>query len=144
MLDLPDIRALEDLVISAIYAGLLEAKLDTARQTVEVSSAAGRDIAPGDVEHMISILSAWSSQADAVLSDLDAEISRIYTLAAERKEENETYLVAVEAKKKKLLEGKGKRGVGEGGGDEMEVDEDEGPGRRRKRFGLGGMGGKKR
>ncbi|KAK4690583.1 COP9 signalosome complex subunit 7, partial [Lecanoromycetidae sp. Uapishka_2] len=52
-LDLPTTRALEDLVISTIYAGLLNAKLDTLSQRVDVSSVAPlRDLKPGSIPQM--------------------------------------------------------------------------------------------
>ncbi|KAH8150795.1 uncharacterized protein LAJ45_04976 [Morchella importuna] len=58
-LDLPSTRSLEDLVISSIYASLLSAKLDTKSALVEVSSTAGRDVAPDEVPAMMRTLHSW-------------------------------------------------------------------------------------
>ncbi len=59
-LHLPDLRALENLIIDSMYAGLLEGHLNQKDSTLEISSAMGRDIGPEDVDSMISQLGAWS------------------------------------------------------------------------------------
>jgi COP9 signalosome complex subunit 7 len=59
-LHLSDVRALEDLVIETIYAGLLEGHLNQKDSTLEITSAMGRDIGPEDVENMLQQLGAWS------------------------------------------------------------------------------------
>ncbi|OLN80982.1 COP9 signalosome complex subunit 7a [Colletotrichum chlorophyti] len=87
-LALPSARALEDLVISAIYAGLLDATLDPHRQTVQVNSlAALRDLAPGAVPPMIRALHAWSSRCENTLEDLESQIAGIRDAAARRHSE---------------------------------------------------------
>ncbi|KAL0935079.1 COP9 signalosome subunit 7 (PCI domain-containing protein) [Colletotrichum truncatum] len=82
-LDLPSARALEDLIISAIYAGLLDATLDPHRQVVQVNSlAALRDLAPGAVPPMIRALHAWSARCESTLGDLESQIAGIRNAAA--------------------------------------------------------------
>jgi COP9 signalosome complex subunit 7 len=55
-----DIRALEDVIIEAIYAGILSARLDQRKQRVEVESVMGRDVTSvQDVEKMSTILQEW-------------------------------------------------------------------------------------
>lgn len=55
-----DIRALEDVIIEGIYAGILSARLDQRKQRVEVESVMGRDVTSvQDVEKMSSILQEW-------------------------------------------------------------------------------------
>ncbi|KAK1972282.1 PCI domain-containing protein [Colletotrichum sublineola] len=84
-LDLPSARALEDLVISAIYAGLIDATLDPRRQVVQVNSlAALRDLAPGAVPPMIRALHAWSSRCESTLEGLETQIAGIREAAAHR------------------------------------------------------------
>ncbi|KAK2733249.1 cop9 signalosome subunit 7 [Colletotrichum kahawae] len=84
-LDLPTPRALEDLVISAIYAGLIDATLDPHRQVVQVNSlAAPRDLAPGAVPPMIRALHAWSARCESTLGDLEAQIASIRKTASDR------------------------------------------------------------
>ncbi|KAF9878615.1 putative PCI domain-containing protein [Colletotrichum karsti] len=84
-LALDSARALEDLVISAIYAGLLDATLDPHRQVVQVNSlAALRDLAPGAVPPMIRALQAWSARCESTLGDLESQIAGIREGAAGR------------------------------------------------------------
>ncbi|TDZ68169.1 COP9 signalosome complex subunit 7a [Colletotrichum sidae] len=90
-LDLPSARILEDLVISAIYAGLVDAKLDPARQVVQVDGLAPlRDLAPGAVPNMIKALHAWSARCESTLDDLEAQIAGIRNAAAKRQAEKAT------------------------------------------------------
>lgn len=76
---------MEELVIAAIYAGLIEATLDPKRQAVQVTSIAPlRDLSPGAVPEMISILDRWSDRCTSTLEDLEAQILSIRTAAMER------------------------------------------------------------
>lgn len=105
-------RVLEDLVISAIYAGLLHAKLDTASQLVDVSSTAGRDVAPEDVGAMVETLNAWNKQCDEVLADIDGQIRAVHRDEVARKRETEEYDRLVASKKDQLKDDKGSAGKG--------------------------------
>ncbi|KAI5817338.1 hypothetical protein BZA77DRAFT_262789 [Pyronema omphalodes] len=172
-LELPSVRALEDLVISAIYAGLLQAKLDTAYQLVDISSTAGRDVAPAEIDDMVAKLNAWSQQCDDVLADIDGQIERVHREALQKRKDNEDYEKQISQIKATIQRSgdekglsKGKRVISEGaedgrdgwGEDEDGMDLDdvshlaEGPvswgsntGRRRNkgRFGSG-LGNKRR
>ncbi|GKT64779.1 COP9 signalosome subunit 7 [Colletotrichum tofieldiae] len=123
-LGLPSARALEDLVISAIYAGLLDATLDPHRQVVQVNSlAALRDLAPGAVPPMIRALHAWSSRCESTLEGLESQIAGIREAAARRqrdKAEQEARLAKlVEDVRKDPEAGAGRKlAVGHGGGGE--------------------------
>jgi COP9 signalosome complex subunit 7 len=166
-LELPSIRLLEDLVISAIYAGLLHAKLDTASQLVEVSSTAGRDVAPSEIASMVATLNAWSQQCDDVLTDIDHQMKAVHQEAVQKKKDAEEYEKHVAAKKEDLKSqdskaGKGKRVISEsaengrylGDDDDMDLDDASfgeagaswasNAGRRRMKNRLGGMLGNKR
>ncbi|KAF8254060.1 hypothetical protein K440DRAFT_652177 [Wilcoxina mikolae CBS 423.85] len=122
-LELPSIRVLEDLIISAIYAGLLHAKLDTASQLVEVSSTAGRDVAPSEIPGMVATLNAWCKQCEDVLADIDGQMEKVHREAVQKKRDSEEYAKAVAAKKEQLKgeekggAGKGKRVISEGAED---------------------------
>ncbi|KAI5927285.1 hypothetical protein F4810DRAFT_354503 [Camillea tinctor] len=84
-LNLPDSRAVEDLIISAVYAGLIEAQLDPRNQTVHISSVSPlRDLAPNSIPSMLASLRAWSGRCTDTLSDLEAQISAIRAAAAQR------------------------------------------------------------
>lgn len=106
-------------MISAIYAGLLNAKLDTASQLVEVSSTAGRDVAPDDIANMVATLNAWCKQCDEVLADIDGQMRTVHREAVQKKKETEEYEKLVAAKKEQLkgddkgVAGKGKRVISE-------------------------------
>ena len=50
---------MEDLIIEAFYEGLIAGALNQRDSVLEVRSAVGRDIAPGDVQGMIGRLSTW-------------------------------------------------------------------------------------
>lgn len=55
-----DIRALEDIIIDAIYAGILSARLDQRKQRVEVESVMGRDVkGEKQVGELSTILEQW-------------------------------------------------------------------------------------
>jgi COP9 signalosome complex subunit 7 len=94
-------RALEDLVISAIYAGLLDATLDPYRQAVQVNSVAPlRDLAPSAIPPMIAALQAWSSRCSTTLSDLESQIASIKATALRRAQEKQSR----DEKLKRLIE----------------------------------------
>jgi len=94
-------RLVEDLVITAIYAGLVEATLDPARQAVQVTRIAPlRDLSPGAIPEMISILSLWSERCTSVLADLAAQIEGIRCAATVREDE----AAATEKKLSKTIE----------------------------------------
>lgn len=121
-LDLPSIRALEDLVISAITASLLSAKLDTKHQLIEVSSTAGRDVAPAEIPAMIATLSNWCSVCEDVLEDIDAQVKGIQRDAIQRRRHVDEYERVLAVKREALKgeekgQGKGKRVISEGADD---------------------------
>eukprot|EP00051_Salpingoeca_urceolata_P014254 m.181117 g.181117 ORF g.181117 m.181117 type:complete len:270 (-) comp18030_c1_seq3:91-900(-) len=74
-LDVRTLRELEDLIINAIYAGLIGGKMDQSNQRLEVSFAAGRDIQPGDLPAMAAVLSSWCQNSSGVLMDLAGKIA---------------------------------------------------------------------
>ncbi|EHK19169.1 uncharacterized protein TRIVIDRAFT_77664 [Trichoderma virens Gv29-8] len=84
-LGLSSVREVEDLVITAIYAGLLHATLDPARQAIQVSSIAPlRDLAPGTIPDMIGALQNWAGRCQSTLGDLEEQIKSIREAAISR------------------------------------------------------------
>lgn len=78
-------REVEDLVISAVYAGLLDAKLNPLRSVVQVSSVAPlRDVQPGTVPSIVATLQNWSQRCDATLAEIEANIANIKREAARK------------------------------------------------------------
>ncbi|KAH6608955.1 hypothetical protein Trco_002301 [Trichoderma cornu-damae] len=87
-LGLSSAREVEDLVITAIFAGLLHATLDPARQAIQVLSIAPlRDLAPGTIPDMISALQNWAGRCQSALGDLEQQIQSIREAAAARENE---------------------------------------------------------
>ncbi|KAJ4164289.1 hypothetical protein LMH87_005966 [Akanthomyces muscarius] len=84
-LRLDSTRQLETLVTTAIYAGLVDAKLDPARQRVQVASVAPlRDLSPDDVAQMRAALRGWSDRCSSVLEDVEAHMAQVRAAAAAR------------------------------------------------------------
>ncbi|OTA68506.1 hypothetical protein K449DRAFT_429363 [Hypoxylon sp. EC38] len=84
-LSLSDARAVEDLVISAIYAGLISAQLDPRHQTIHVSGVSPlRDLEPNSIPPTLAALRSWSRRCTDTLADLESQISDVKAAAAER------------------------------------------------------------
>ncbi|KAF1974126.1 hypothetical protein BU23DRAFT_553519 [Bimuria novae-zelandiae CBS 107.79] len=147
-LDLPTIRALEQLLTTAIYAGLLSATLDPAHSIVSVTSVAPlRDLTPGSLPALQATLSSWSNRCDSALEDLEARIAEVRKAAVHRE--------MLRRKKERAMEvmlqlsddkGKGGQRRDEGYDDAMDVDEQGGSGTGRqlrgtKRGFAGGFSG---
>ena len=153
---------MEDLIISAIYAGLVDGTLDPYNKTVLVSSVSPlRDLPPNSIPSMLSTLNAWSARCSSTLADLEKQIASVKAEASKRHKEEAEWNAHVE----KLIDGKvpekedggGKWGLGKRGGkrgnggigggvggdgfedDDMDVDEDDEDGgeKRGKKRGFG-------
>ncbi|KAI0144523.1 PCI domain-containing protein [Xylariaceae sp. FL1272] len=84
-LDLPDTSALERLVIDAVYAGLLDARLDQHSGFVNVSSVAPlRDPDPRTIPDMVASLRGFESRCQFAFDDIQAQIDAIKNAAAKR------------------------------------------------------------
>lgn len=139
-------RELEDLVISAIYAGLVSGTLDPYNQVVRVSSVSPlRDLPPNSIPSMISTLNEWSSRCVSTLADLEKLIAHAKADALKRHRDEEEWAAIVEeladakssekAKSGNEVFGQGSRSLpsksapkrGNDGDDEddMDVDEDD-------------------
>lgn len=106
---------MEDLVITAIYGGLLEATLDPAREAVQVTRIAPlRDLVPGSVPSMIAALKGWSNRCTSTIADIEAHSETIRSVAAVREKEQRT----ADEKLKRQMEGLQTMGkLGPGGRD---------------------------
>ncbi|KAK4042227.1 hypothetical protein C8A01DRAFT_33724 [Parachaetomium inaequale] len=77
-LDLPSRQALEELVISAIYAGLLKAQLNPKASLVQINSVAPlRDVAPTVISGLLSSLQAWAGRCEATLESLSCQMTQL-------------------------------------------------------------------
>jgi COP9 signalosome complex subunit 7 len=77
-LDLPSRQALEELVISAIYAGLIKAQLNPKGSLVQINSVAPlRDVAPTAISGLLSSLQAWAGRCEATLDSLSSQMTQL-------------------------------------------------------------------
>ncbi|KAK4153278.1 hypothetical protein C8A00DRAFT_33972 [Chaetomidium leptoderma] len=77
-LNLPSRQALEELVISAIYAGLLKAQLNPKASLVQINSVSPlRDVAPTAISGLLYSLQAWAGRCDATLQSLSCQMSQL-------------------------------------------------------------------
>ncbi|KAK4238101.1 hypothetical protein C8A03DRAFT_33898 [Achaetomium macrosporum] len=77
-LDLPSRQALEELVISAIYAGLLKAQLNPKASLVQINSVSPlRDVAPTAISSLLSSLQAWAGRCEATLKSLSCQMTQL-------------------------------------------------------------------
>ncbi|KUI58174.1 COP9 signalosome complex subunit 7a [Cytospora mali] len=131
-------REVEDVVISAVYAGLLSARLNPLRRVVQVASVAPlRDVQPATVPSIVATLQRWSARCDATLAEIEASIAGIKKEAArsanEKREWDRTFQAVVEAESRDPVDVTGAGAVGSAGGGR-------GPGRR---LGGGSSGSKR-
>ncbi|CEG83382.1 hypothetical protein RMATCC62417_17311 [Rhizopus microsporus] len=76
-LNITTVRELEDLIMDAMYDGLLTGKLDQRQQQLLVTKAIGRDVRPEQLDEMMETLGAWSAQTARTLARLDANIAHL-------------------------------------------------------------------
>ena len=84
-LEMPSIRALEDLLIEAIYADLLVGRINQRDQVLEVDSVIGRDVSvttasgstKSSVQSMMVTLAGWHARVGDTLANLDYQIELI-------------------------------------------------------------------
>lgn len=131
-LDLPTTRALEELITTAIYSGLITATLDPAHSLVSVTSISPlRDLAPGSLPALQATLQSWSQRCDSALADLEAQVEKVKKEAVDREKVRRKKERALEAAMQSSEEkGNGKRGLlGAGGDDAMDIDDEGGSSR---------------
>ena len=142
-LDLPTPRALEELITTAIYAGLLTATLDPAHSLVSVTSIAPlRDLAPGSLPALQSTLSTWSQRCELALSDLEAQVAKVKSDAVQREKLRRKKERAVEVQTSDEKSAGKRASVAYGDEDAMDIDQEGGSGRatRGAKRGAGALG----
>jgi len=123
-LEIPGIRDIEDLIIDAIYTGIVQGKLDQKSQQFEAEFAMGRDLKPESIEAMISLLQNWSVQSDGLLKTIKENISHANIMDEQEKKHKEEFAKKVESVKSTIkiaMESEMLQAAefGEGGGDFM-------------------------
>lgn len=91
-LELSNARELEELVISAIYAGLIEGQLDPANEMVQINSVAAlRDVPARGVGGLLSSLQGWAGRCEATLQELEATMANLRQEADRRASEEQEW-----------------------------------------------------
>jgi len=93
-LGLESTRELEDIIISAIYSGVIRGKLDQRGGRLEIEYAAGRDVRPEAVPHVIATLEAWCRTCDTVMQCVEQQIN----VANDEKEARALHKASVDSK----------------------------------------------
>jgi COP9 signalosome complex subunit 7 len=76
-LNISTIRELEDLIIDAIYQGILTGKLDQQKQELQVDTTMGRDLRPGQLDDMIKRMASWSDRTNTAIQVMDRQIQHV-------------------------------------------------------------------
>jgi len=93
------LRELEDLIIDAIYQGIVQGKLDQKSQHFEVESAMGRDLKPEALDSMIDVLSNWSIQSESLLKSIKEKIAQANFVGENEKKHKEEFEKRIEVVK---------------------------------------------
>ncbi|KAJ3117645.1 hypothetical protein HDU96_006075 [Phlyctochytrium bullatum] len=99
-LDIANVRELEDLIIDAIYQDIIKGKLDQKRGCVEIESAMGRDLKPGQADLVLETLRNWTTVTGALMNAIDSRLEFIHKDAGEFLKEKEKVEKQVEKLKK--------------------------------------------
>ncbi|OZJ03350.1 hypothetical protein BZG36_04209 [Bifiguratus adelaidae] len=95
-LEIAKVRQLEDLIIDAMYQGLLKGKLDQQKHRLEVEYTIGRDLRPGQLDEMCNILQQWTATSQTTLATIDSKMASVNDAFARNLAEKENYAKEVE------------------------------------------------
>lgn len=101
-LDISALRDLEDLIIDAVYQGVIQGSLDQKKQQLEVEFGMGRDLKPESLDQMISVLRLWSNQSDTLLKNIKDKVAHSTFIYEQEKKRKEDFEKKVEGVKKNL------------------------------------------
>ncbi|KAM4605283.1 COP9 signalosome complex subunit 7b-like [Polymixia lowei] len=76
-LELASVRQLEDLLIEALYADVIQGKLDHCKQQLEVDSCISRDIPLEGTTSLTNALTQWCGHCEAVLTAIEQQVDRV-------------------------------------------------------------------
>lgn len=68
-------RKLEDLLIQAMYEGIIQGRLDQLNSRLEVDWSEGRDVKYTDMHQIISTLENWCAGCESQLSEMSAQVN---------------------------------------------------------------------
>lgn len=84
LLSLENVRQLEDLIIDAIYCGIIEARLDQENKVLEVKDFIGRDVKPGTIGAMATQLETWCNSCGVMMNTMECEMNRANKVKEQR------------------------------------------------------------
>ncbi|KAF9913790.1 COP9 signalosome complex subunit 7a [Lobosporangium transversale] len=90
-LEIDNVRQLEDLIMDAIYQNVINANLDQKLKLVEVHSAMGRDLRPGQAQVMLKVLEDWTKTSEALLKALSAKMTQVQQNYEREKQAREAF-----------------------------------------------------
>lgn len=88
-LDIKNVRHLEDLVIEAFYAGLINGKLDQKNRQLEIDYAVARDIQKENIQDIIDCLQDWLKSCESCSNCLQEQIENANSEKAKRAKHKE-------------------------------------------------------
>lgn len=98
------VRQVEDVVLDAVYSGLIRAKMDQRAAQVEIVSAVGRDVlAPQGVSEMIETLKTWVYRSTHLVEEIDDKINYIANHTALVKKQKAQAAAAAETTRKQVF-----------------------------------------
>ncbi|CAK9017266.1 unnamed protein product [Durusdinium trenchii] len=115
-------RALEDLIIEAVYQNLITGKMDQENSCLIVESCACRDCKAEDIDYIIETLSAWQQTAQEMIQSLDAAVMFAANNYEKQKVAQEELEKEVKSIREALKEGDSTKS-GAGGCTRMQTDE---------------------
>ncbi|KAG0075549.1 COP9 signalosome complex subunit 7a [Podila epicladia] len=123
-LEIDNVRQLEDLIMDAIYQNMINASLDQKLKQVEIHSAMGRDLRPGQAQVMLKVLEDWTKTSEALLQALNAKMVQVQDNYQKEKLAKEQFDADLERiKKEATSSGSGKhRKTGASGPHMMDTD----------------------
>ncbi|KAI8883886.1 hypothetical protein K501DRAFT_272231 [Backusella circina FSU 941] len=95
-LDIPHVRDLEDLIMDALYQGILIGKLDQHHAQLYVMSTIGRDLRPNQMDETMDALMAWSESTTRLLAVIQNKIGLLEASAMENRQQRDEYQIELE------------------------------------------------
>ncbi|KAF9436993.1 COP9 signalosome complex subunit 7a [Entomortierella beljakovae] len=90
-LEIANVRQLEDLIMDAIYQNVINASLDQKLKQVEVHSAMGRDLRPGQAQVMLKVLRDWTKTSETLLNALNVKMKEVQENYEREKQAKEAF-----------------------------------------------------
>ena len=105
LLDISDVRVLEDMVIECIYGGLLSGRLDNKYQQMTVDYVSSRDFKSEDAPKLFDKLNKWKAHVESIEKTLDKNLKDTKSsLEANEKKKKNVKVLADKAYSEALVE----------------------------------------